>query len=203
MIRINLLPVREIRAEVGRRRDLMIAGISLGLTVILAAGLHQYQSYRKAALETELEELRKEIQALNVKAKNVADLQVKIKELTGKNQVIEDLNRKKTGPVRVMESLSAATPPALWLTEFKEAGGNLSITGMAIDNQTVADFLTALSSHGYFNNVELIETTQADQQDGRQLKKFAIRSSVSYQLPESPTEEKTKTSAPKKKAKDG
>jgi type IV pilus assembly protein PilN len=203
MIRVNLLPVREIKAEVGRRRDLLIAGISLGLTILLAVGLYQYQSYRKSGLEKELAELRKEIQVLNVKAKNVADLQIKIKEFKSKNKVIEDLNKKKTGPVRVMESLSAATPPALWLTEFKETGGSLSISGMAIDNQTVADFLTALSTYGYFDNVELVETTQVDQQDGRQLKKFAIRSSVSYQLSESTAEDKPKAAAPKKKAKDG
>lgn len=181
MIRVNLLPIREIKAEVGRRRDLTIAGAALGLTVVLLLGHYQYQSYQMSNLEKELAEVRKEIQVLNVKTKEVADLENKIKEFTAKNKVIEDLNKKKSGPVRVMESLSAATPPTLWLTEFRENGGSVLMTGLATDNQTVADFLKSLAGSAYFTNVELVETAQFDPKDGQGMKKFSVRSGVSYQ----------------------
>jgi type IV pilus assembly protein PilN len=85
----------------------------------------------------------------------------------------------------VMESLSAATPPTLWLTEFKETGGKLLITGLALDNQTVADFLKALATFHYFKDVELIETTDAGPGSGP-LKKFSVKSLVSYQPPATP-----------------
>ena len=143
MIRINLLPVKELKADVVRRRELMIGGLALASTVLLILGVYGYQWYQSSALGKQLDELQKELQVLNIKAKDVAELQKKIKEFDGKNKVIEDINKKKSGPVRVMESPSAATPNALWLTEFKETRGDLTITGVAVDNQTIAEFLTA------------------------------------------------------------
>jgi type IV pilus assembly protein PilN len=180
MIRINLLPVKELKAEVVRRRELMIGGVSLALTAVLILGVYTYQWRQASTVEKELEELRKELQVLNVRAKDVAELQRKIKEFEGKNKVIDDINKKKSGPVRVMESLAVATPSALWLTEFKEIGGNLTITGVAVDNQTIAEFLKALASHAYFNNTELVETTQ-NQQAGLPPRRFLIKSRLTYQ----------------------
>lgn len=180
MIRINLLPVKELKAEEVRRRELMISGVSLALTGVLILGVYAHQWRQAAALEKELEELRKELQVLNVKAKDVVELQRKIKEFAGKNKVIEDINKKKSGPVRVMESLALATPTTLWLTEFKETGGNLTITGVAVDNQTIAEFLKALAAHPYFIHTELVETTQ-NQQAGLPPRRFLIKSRLTYQ----------------------
>jgi type IV pilus assembly protein PilN len=180
MIRINLLPVKELKAEVVRRRELIIGGVSLALASVLILGIYAYQWHQASVVEKELDELRKELQVLNVKAKDVAELQRKIKEFEGKNKVIDDINKKKSGPVRVMESLAVATPSALWLTEFKEIGGNLTITGVAVDNQTIAEFLKALATHAYFNNTELVETTQ-NQQAGLPPRRFLIKSRLTYQ----------------------
>jgi type IV pilus assembly protein PilN len=179
MIRINLLSVRELKAEVGRRNDLIISGIALGLTIVALGGLYFYQSQRVSNLNNELASLRGDIVALNVQVKQVGQLQDKIKEFKGKNRIIEDLEKKKVGPGRVMESLSAAAPPSLWLTEFKDTGGNLVINGQAMDNQTVADFLKALAASSYFKDVELVETTQGGPGPGS-YKKFSIKSIVSY-----------------------
>ncbi|MEK7341234.1 MAG: PilN domain-containing protein, partial [Candidatus Binatota bacterium] len=54
--------------------------------------------------------------------------------------------------------------------------------GLAVDNQTVADFLKSLSTFVYFANVDLVETTQVEQ-EGIPLKKFSIRSQLLYQPP--------------------
>lgn len=182
MIRVNLLPVKQIRAEISRRRDLAIGGLVLGLTATIMLGAHLYQSYRMSKLESEIATVRGEIKALDVRVKQFGELQKKVKEFESKHKIIEDLNRRKIGPVRVMESLAAATPPTLWLTEFKETGGRLLITGLALDNQTVADFLKALATLYYFRDVELVETTEAGPASGP-LKKFSVKSLVSYQPP--------------------
>src|SRR5262245_33840828 len=193
MIRINLLPVKELKAEVVRRRELMIGGVSLALTGVLMLLVFVYQWRQASALESELDELQKELQVLNVKAKDVAELQKKIKEFAGKNKVIDDINKKKSGPV--MESLAVATPSALWLTEFKETGGNLTITGVAVDNQTIAEFLKALASHAYFNNTELVETTQ-NPQAGLPPRRFLIKAHLNYQPNVSPTNDVKPLTAP-------
>jgi type IV pilus assembly protein PilN len=183
MIRINLLPVKALRAEVERRREIIIGSTVLAVVVVLLVGIHGYRSYQLSQLQTDLTTLRNELQALNVKIKEVGDLQVKIKDLRGKNKIIEDLNRKKSGPVLVMESLSNSTPGSLWLTDLRESGGNVTMNGLAVDNQTIADFLKSIAASKYFNNVELIETTQGAGPSAS-LKKFSIKTGVLYRPPE-------------------
>jgi len=183
MIHINLLPVKALRAEVERRREIIIGSTVLAVVVVLLGGMHGYQSYQLSQLQTDLTTLRNELQALNVKIKEVGDLQVKIKDLRGKNKIIEDLNRKKSGPVLVMESLSNSTPGSLWLTDLRESGGNVTMNGLAVDNQTIADFLKSIAASKYFNNVELIETTQGAGPSAS-LKKFSIKTGVLYRPPE-------------------
>ena len=192
MIRINLLSVREIRAEIGRRQDLTIAALSVGATLALIFVVFLYQFYRSSFLDRKLTGLRKEIASLESQVKEVTELQKKVSDLNQKLKVIEDLRKKKVGPVRVMENLSVATPARLWLTEFKETGGNLSITGIAVDNQTVAEFLKALAASAYFKSVELVETSQTEQ-DKLLLKKFSLRSQLLYQS--QPLDAQTKAGA--------
>lgn len=191
MIRINLLPVREITAEFGRRQEIMVAAVSLGLVVIVLTGVYLMQIRKASHLEAELAGLRQEIEALNSKAKGVGEMEKKVAELRGKVKVIDDLNKKKTGPVRVMESLSSAIPQGLWLTQFRETSGNATIDGLAVDNQTIAEFLRALSGSAYFDNVELVETAQVEQ-EGVPLKRFSLNSSLLYQprVPSNQTDQK-------------
>ena len=183
MIRINLLPIKELQAEVTRRRDLVIGSVALGLVAVLLLGTYLFHFYQVMKLEKDLAGLRAEILALNSKVKEVADLQVKIKDLRGKQTIIEELKRKKTGPVRIMASLSRATPASLWLTELRESGGSVTMNGLAVDNETVADFMTSLAASKDFSHIELVETIQGASAG---LKKFSIRAAVIYQAADSP-----------------
>ena len=184
MIRINLLPVRELKAEVARRQELTIGVMCLVLMGIVMGAFHIIQSSRLSSNEEELAALTNEIKALNSQAKGVTNLKKSIGVLKQKLKVIDELGKQKTGPAKVMESLSAAMSPRLWITEFKESGGNLSISGMAVDNQTIAGFLKALSSSPYFQGVELGETTQVEKNKQPTLKKFVLRSKLLYRLPD-------------------
>jgi len=185
MIRINLLPIKQLEAEVTRRREITIGAVVLGIALMALGFMHLMQSFQMSGLETELAQLRGELQALNTKIKEIGDLQNKIKEARGKNQIIDDLKKKKSGPVLVMENLANATPAALWLTDLKESGGSLALSGLAVDNKTVADFISGLEASKHFKSVELIETTEGTGPTAG-FKKFAIKTAVLYQSPDAP-----------------
>jgi len=190
MIHINLLPIRDWEAKETRRQEISMAGLCLILTGVGLLAIYLWQSSNLSDEETKLAALQQQIKTLDTTLKDVSGLKVDIKTLKEKLNVIEELSKKKTGPVRVMESLSSATPKKLWLTEFKESGGSLSLNGMALDNETIAGFLKSLSASPHFDNVELIETTQVDQKTGQPMKKFVMRSSLLYRLPSGGKEEK-------------
>ncbi|HWP57123.1 MAG TPA: PilN domain-containing protein [Candidatus Acidoferrales bacterium] len=180
MIRINLLPVREIEAKVGRKQEALIGAACLVLIVLAAGSLYAYQAWQVSALEAELAELQQQSVQLNSKVREVAELQKKVAELREKNKIIEELEKRRAGPAKVMEGLASVTPARLWLTEFKETGGNATLSGFATDNQTIADFLKGLTQLSHFNNVELVESLQ-NEQESAGMKKFTIRSTVTYQ----------------------
>jgi type IV pilus assembly protein PilN len=188
MIRVNLLPFKELQAEVSRRREIVIGSVVLGAVALLLAAAYFYQTYTLSRLEKEHAELRSEIETLNIKVKEVGDLQNRIKEFKGKHKIIEELNKKKSGPVLVMESLSSATPTSLWLTELRESGGGVTMNGLAIDNQTIADFMKSLAASKYFTDVELVESTQGAGPNAS-LKRFSIKTGVVYRPPDPPPPE--------------
>ena len=61
MIRINLLPVKALRAEVERRREIIIGSTVLAAVVVLLGGTHVYQSYQLSQPQKELATLRGEL----------------------------------------------------------------------------------------------------------------------------------------------
>jgi type IV pilus assembly protein PilN len=127
MIRLNLLPVRELNAETSRRRELIVAAISIAATALILSGVYVYQSVQLSNLSNELPTVRKEVEVLNSKIKELGILEAKIKDLRSKHKVIEDLRAQKIGPALVMDSLAAAIPSSLWLMEIKQSGAGLVI----------------------------------------------------------------------------
>jgi type IV pilus assembly protein PilN len=196
MIRLNLLPVRELNAEPDRRRDLILSGASLAAITFTLVGIYLYQSAQLSNLANELPAIRKDVEVLNGKVKELGNLEAKIKELRSKHKVIEDLRGQKMGPTLVMDSLAAAVPSSLWLIELKQSGGILMINGLAMDNQSVAEFIRSLSRSSHFKDVELVETTQADPKTGP-YKKFSIQSAISYRIPGTPVGASVPTQDPK------
>ncbi len=45
--------------------------------------------------------------------------------------LIEQLRKGQTGPVHMLDQISRALPQMLWLTELKQAGGDVVIDGRA------------------------------------------------------------------------
>jgi Tfp pilus assembly protein PilN len=65
------------------------------------------------------------------------------------------------------------------LTSFKEQGGVLLMTGAAIDNADISEFMRAMQKSAYFTDVNL-KFTQADIKDGVNIYNFAVECKVNY-----------------------
>ncbi len=179
MIRINLLPVQEVRRAAGRRREMAVATLVGAVMVFLFLVAHGWQTARVARADRQLRHLTQELAAIQGQYQDVTRLEEQKKELREKLLVIGQLEAKKVGPVRTLADVSGATPDKLWLTEFQDQGGMLRITGLGVDEQTVADFLRQLAAVSVLKNVDLDETSQVSQ-DGAKLKKFVIRGQLDY-----------------------
>jgi type IV pilus assembly protein PilN len=134
---------------------------------------------RMAPVRVEYAQLQAELKTLEAKTTELTELEKNKKELDEKIKTITLLEKKKVGPAKILADLSDAAPDQVWLLEFTEDNGAATVTGFAFDNQTIASFMRKLSESAYFTDVDLVETTQADQQ-GLQLKKFVVKARLSY-----------------------
>lgn len=179
MIRINLLPVKQAAQAERQRQELIRAGLLLVLLVALFVLGRIKQGHDLSATEAQIVRVEEKVKALDIQVKDVRDLETKQKALDSKLKIIDDLGHKRVGPVGVMSDLAKATPDRVWLTDFTETGGAATLTGQAVDNQIVAEFLRNLSMSPYFTTVDLVETTQ-DQVGENKLRKFIVKVQIDY-----------------------
>jgi type IV pilus assembly protein PilN len=179
MIRINLIPAEETARAAGRRRDLAAGVLALGALGFVFVAAHAWQHFRIAASERRIERLKSDLAAIQGSYTEVVQMEKDQAELQEKLKVIEQLEQRKVGPVRILADLASATPDKLWLTEFSDTGGTLKLTGLGVDEQTVADYMRRLDALPFLTRVDLDETSQVAQ-DGAKLKKFKIQAQVDY-----------------------
>jgi type IV pilus assembly protein PilN len=179
MIRVNLLPIKQAAQAERQRQELIRVGLGLALLASLFALGRIKQGHDISATEAQIVQVEERVKALDAQVKDVRDLEAKQAALDSKLKVIADLGHKRVGPVGVMTDLAKSVPDRVWLTDFSEAGGGAMLTGQAVDNQIVAEFLRNLGLSPYFTSVDLVETTQ-DQVGENKLRKFIVKAQIDY-----------------------
>ena len=164
MIRINLLADRELEESSSRRRELVLSGGILLLTLGAIAVVYSSQTARLHSLNTQVELLKNATEEVRQHNEEIVKLEQKKKELEDKIRVVRLLTspQRRAAAVHILDDLSTNTPEFLWLTDFTENTGSAKINGQAIDNQTIASFAHNLSGSRYFKNIEIRETIQED-----------------------------------------
>jgi len=175
MIKINLLREGKGRGEGPRRgkKELLVLILSVGLLLVLF-GVDQWR-VSKAMEETsaEIANAEKEIarfQALYAELTRAKEAQ---KNLQEKLNVINTLRKEKAVPAKVLDELSIDKPDKIQLESVKKAGDKLSIDGIALDDETIANFMTNLRKSKLFKNVDLIVSQQIEVSKIK-LKKFSL-----------------------------
>ena len=173
MIRINLLPVREERKKEKARQVISIGVLSIIFVLIAITFIHIRVAGQINSLKNQISGTDKEIKRLTKEVGDIKKYEKKKKDLQKKIDVIEMLTVKKTGPVRMLDELTKTVPSKLWISKMEERDFNLSLEGIALDNETIASFMGNLERSSSFTNVELIQSRQ-HVQDGLKLEKFGI-----------------------------
>lgn len=159
MIKINLLPFRAARKKENIRKQISIYVLSVGLLFAVMGYLFIDLNRKLNALEAEKVQKKKELATYAETNKRIAELKKKIAEVKAKLEVIKGLERNKTGPVKLLDELAVAVPKEkLWLTYLDEKRGILTLNGTAMDNDTVALFMTNLEKSKHISSVDLQST---------------------------------------------
>lgn len=174
MIRINLLPVRAIKKKRAIRKQVTIFFVSLGLLVLVCAAAYLQKAGVIGELTAQKEELAAKEAMLRAKVKEVDELKKEEEDLQAKLKIIADLENRRTGPVRILDEISRRTPAGkAYLVKLAKEKDKLTLNGVAMDNETIAVFMSRLEASEYLRNVELVRSSQEILNEMR-LKSFSI-----------------------------
>ncbi|MGZ3493407.1 MAG: PilN domain-containing protein [Thermodesulfobacteriota bacterium] len=173
MIKINLLLARKEKKKVGLRKEIVVLIASLA---ILVAGLIVFQwrlDKEKEDTLTKISDTKKEIAYYKSLTTEVVKAKEAQKSLQDKLNVINTLRKEKAGAAKVLDELSIDKPEKLQLESLKKDGSKLGIEGIALDDETIANFMTNLRKSKLFRGIDLIVSEQVEQSKVK-LKKFIL-----------------------------
>ncbi|MEW6140498.1 MAG: PilN domain-containing protein [Thermodesulfobacteriota bacterium] len=144
MVRINLIPIREIL----RKRELKQFGITAGAmvlgTILIAAATYLYFDMERSNLQEQAARFSKELQNLKAKNKEIAELKNEITRLQKQVDTIQQLTKVRDTPAPFMAALSMAIPDEVWVKTVTKTGKSFSIDGIGVDNTVVVNFVERL-----------------------------------------------------------
>lgn len=190
MIKINLVaeaPTKAARTK--RARSEFSLGARQGdilLLAVLAVALLGIGT-RWLLLKNERDHLRevereKRVQRdeLQPYIQKVQELEAKRDQLRHKISVINNLKQNQRGPVRIMDEVSRALPDLVWLTKMTMKGDNLTISGVAMDETAVANYISNIDSSPFFQEPTLKRMARGKEDSFS----FILECSFTYAPPE-------------------
>ena len=176
MIRINLLPFRAARKKENIRRQVSVFLLSLILVVIVAIWFNFILSGQIKSLNLRIADTKAQVDKYNQINKEIAVIKKKLNVLNKKIQVIKSLDLTRKAPVELLDDMSRlVVEKQMWLTAIQENAGNAKLVGIALDNPTIAEYMTRIESSPKYANVKLLSINQDTSIKGLKLKKFNIR----------------------------
>jgi type IV pilus assembly protein PilN len=173
MIKINLLLARKEKKKVGIRKEIIVLILSIVLLLIVLIIVQWRLEKEKEATLAQISETKKEIAYYKSLTTEVDRAKEAQKTLQDKLNIINSLRKEKAIPARVLDELSIDKPEKVHLESVKKEGARLGIEGIALDDETIANFMTNLRKSKLFKNVDLIVSEQIEQSKIK-LKKFIL-----------------------------
>jgi type IV pilus assembly protein PilN len=146
MIRINLLPVRQVqKREQGRQFIVLVLG-TLVIAGAANAWWYVFMDGKRATQQRKLDDTNARIAQLEKVIGEVNNLAKRKKEVEDKLAVLEKLTKQRAGPVKLLDALATSIPKKVWITSFSEKSGAATMQGVAASYEDVSLFMRALKN---------------------------------------------------------
>jgi type IV pilus assembly protein PilN len=195
MIKINLLTVerkgakKKLGLDPGQK---LIAACSLLLVAaVLFIGWRYWNLDKESTrLNAEIASAESEAARLKTILAEVQQFEQRTVQLRERVSLIEQLRHDQTGPVHLLDQISRALPPMLWLTDVKQSPNlnEVLIDGRCTSLTGLSDFVGNLEQSGYFKRSIEIVSSQTETLPAGELVKFSIRAQFQQPASAAPVE---------------
>jgi type IV pilus assembly protein PilN len=186
MIRINLLTAergaakkRALSFNLAGQKMTILASLILVVTAVLLGWRYYSLTHESAALDAEITAAQQETTRLHSVIQQVQQFEQRRAQLQQRVVLIEQLRKGQTGPVHMLDQVSRALPPMLWLTQLRQNAnpGEVVLEGRCTTLTGLSDFVQNLEATGYFKkSIEIVSTVAEPlAQPPGELIKFSIR----------------------------
>lgn len=178
MIYINLLPVREIKNRILVQRQIYSCIVIFLLMVISLILFSKYQSDRIRELEEQQRKIQDEKNQYTKIVNQIKSIDDEKILLETRIAVIKNLKKESSLTVHILDEIASLTPSnRMWLKSLDQSSSKLILSGMALDDQTIAKYMDDLERSHYISTISLANTTM-DKYADKNFKSFSISCTV-------------------------
>ncbi|WP_018076895.1 PilN domain-containing protein [Thiobacillus denitrificans] len=157
MIRINLLPHRELKRAARRRQFNILLGIAVAAGVVAVILGHSLIAARQSAQDARNAFLEQEITKLDGQIGEIKKIREQTQALLERKQVVETLQSNRTEVVHLFDQMIRLLPDSLYLKSFKQAGDVVTISGYTQSSARVSTLMRNLDNSPWFESANLVE----------------------------------------------
>lgn len=189
MLRINLLPIRQLRKRAKARNQLLVFFLIFLVVLALLGGTGVLLASKVTELNKDIARKTEEKKSFDEVVKQIAELEQKRLDLNKKIRIINQLKTDSSLTVHVLDELAKIIDhKRMWITSFKQNGGSLALSGYALDNKTIAEFMENMKNDSDYVSGVSLRNTALKNISGNSLKSFSISASVASPKPPEETQ---------------
>ena len=193
MVRVNLLPIREILRKRELKQFLLLTAVIVASTFALMVCTAVFFSWKISALEKDKTVHETKLNQLKEKNKEIEELKNRIARLQRQVDTIQRLTKIRDTPAPFMEAIALAIPDEVWVTSITKTGQSFALDGIGVDNTVVVNFVQRLqrikqgatlkqpdvnpavpTDKSFFTDVKLLQIVAAGQAGGLGTMSFKI-----------------------------
>jgi type IV pilus assembly protein PilN len=162
MIKVNLLPIKRKKKAKPLPSFLIITIIFTVVVCIVMAYLSFFFSSRLSARKETFTNNENKIAELKAKIKAVEDFEKRNKTYKQRNDIIEQLSKNRSIPVKILDEVSALLPTGVWLKSMTVTNAGINMEGCGFTNPDIVIFVDHLKASTMFTDVYLGESRSVE-----------------------------------------
>ena len=178
MVRINLLPVKQIKKVLKARKEVIAFLLTFIMLLLVLFGVGLFRVLHIEELNATIQSLEIEKNSYQSTINEIEQLKKDKAKLETKMTTIKKLKKGSRITVRILDELATVTPTnRLWINTFVQTPSALKLSGVALDNETIAQFMKRLKDSPLFTDAELANSSMTVV-SGQKLKSFSLTCNI-------------------------
>jgi len=173
MIRINLLPHREIKRKARQQQFAALSGITLLLGILTVGTVHLIITGKIEHQESRNTYLTNQIAVLDKQIDEIKKIRAQTQALLARKTVVETLQDNRSDVVHLLDQLVRLLPDGVYLESIKQTNQVINLAGYAQSNARVSTLMRKLESSPWLGAPSLIEI-KASKVNNSRLNKFNL-----------------------------